>query len=137
VTEGVKALQGVSRLLDHRLDLLGTAQMAVREVDTFQRFLDLLQGGLERVIAGDTLLAVAVHSADFVALAPPSPTLAERDLRQRVAGFLFCGDPTVGPLLEPPPHLIELIKGMETIIALLGLRKNLIDPGFNAQGPRP
>ncbi len=64
MTEGVKALQGIGRLLDPRLDLLGSAQMAVSEVDTFQRFLDLLPGGLERVIAGDKLLAVAVRSSD-------------------------------------------------------------------------
>ncbi len=64
MTEGVKALQGIGRVLDPRLDLLGSAQMAVSEVDTFQRFLDLLPGGLERVIAGDKLLAVAVRSSD-------------------------------------------------------------------------
>src|SRR2546421_11239881 len=109
--------------------------MAVSEIDTFQRFLDLLQGGLERVIAGDKLLAVAVRSSDFVALAPPSSTIADGDLRQVVAGFLFRGDRTVGPLLEPPSHLIQLVERMETIIALLGLREDLIDPGFNALGP--
>jgi hypothetical protein len=43
--------------LDHRLGLLGTAQMAVSEVDAFQRFLNFLQGCLERVIAGDNRLA--------------------------------------------------------------------------------
>ena len=72
MTEGVKSLQGIGRVLDPRLDLLGSAQMAVSEVDTFQRFLDLVQGDLERVIAGDNFLAVAVRSSDFVALAPPS-----------------------------------------------------------------
>jgi hypothetical protein len=49
VTEGVKALPSIGRVLDPRLDLLGSAQMALSEVDTFQRFSDLLQGGLERV----------------------------------------------------------------------------------------
>jgi hypothetical protein len=134
VTEGVKSLQGIGRVLDPRLDLLGSAQMAVSEVDTFQRFLDLLHGGLERVIAGDNFLAVAVRSSDFVALAPPSFTVAEGDLRQLVAGFLFRGDRTVGPLLKPSSHLIQLVERMETIIALLGLREDLTDPGFNALG---
>jgi hypothetical protein len=38
--------------------------MALSEVDAFQRFLDLLQGRLERVIASDNRLAVAVRSSD-------------------------------------------------------------------------
>jgi hypothetical protein len=49
VTEGVKALQGIGRVLDPRLDLLGSVQMALSEVDTFPRFSDLLHSRLERV----------------------------------------------------------------------------------------
>jgi hypothetical protein len=82
----------------------------------------------------DKLLAVAVRSSDFVALAPPSFTVADGDLRQLMAGFLFRGDPTVGPLLEPPSHSMKLVERMETIIALLGLREDPTHPGFNALG---
>ena len=120
MTEGVKALQGIGRVLDHCLDFLGTAQMAVSEVDTFQRFLDLLHGGLERVIAGDNFLAVAVRSSDFVAFAPPSFTVAEGGLRQLMVGFLFRGDRTVGPLLEPPSHSMKLVERSEALIPAQG-----------------
>jgi hypothetical protein len=74
---------------------------------------------------------VAVRSSDFVALVPPSFTVADGDLRQLMTGFFFGGNGTVSPLLEPSPHLIELIKGMETIIALLGLREDFPHPGFD------
>jgi hypothetical protein len=87
---------------------------------TFQRFSDLLHGRLECVIAGDKLLAVAVRSSDFVALAPPSFTVAEGDLRQLMVGFLFRGDRTVGPLLEPPSHSMKLVERSEALIPAQG-----------------
>jgi hypothetical protein len=64
-------------------------------------------------------LAVAAGMSDSVALAPPLFTVAGGDLRQLMRGFFFGGKGTVSPLLEPSPHLVELIKGMETVIALL------------------
>src|SRR5918992_2191057 len=53
------------------------------------------------------------------------------DFRQPMAGFFLGGNGTVSSLLEPSPYFIELIKGMETIIALLGLRENFPHPGFD------
>jgi hypothetical protein len=124
-------LQTVCGLLDHRFHLAGLAKMAVLKVNTLQRFLDLTHGLLKAVKPDDSLLAVAVGTSDSVALAPPLFTVAYGDLRQPMTGFFFGGNGTVSPLLEPSPHLIELLKGMETIIALLGLREDVPHPGFD------
>jgi hypothetical protein len=94
--------------------------MAVIEVDAFQRFLHLSQGSLEGIIAGDGILTVAMCPPDFVALAPPSFTVTEGDLRQLMAGFLFRGDRTVGPLLEPPSHSMKLVERSEALIPAQG-----------------
>jgi hypothetical protein len=134
VTGWIKDLQTVCGLLDHRFHLAGLAKMAILKVNTLQRFLDLPHGLLKAVKPDDSLLAVAAGTSDSVALAPPLFTVTGGDRRQPMRGFFFGGNGTVSPLLQPSPHLIELLKGMDTLIALLGLRENLSDPGFNALG---
>jgi hypothetical protein len=131
VTGWIKDLQTVCGLLDHRFHLVGLAKMAILKVNTLQRFLDLAHGHLKAVKPGNGLLAVAVGARDSVALAPPLFTVAYGDFRQPMAGFFLGGNGTVSSLLEPSPYFIELIKGMETIIALLGLRENFPHPGFD------
>jgi hypothetical protein len=135
VTGWVKDLQTGCGLLDHRFHLAGLAKTALLKINTLQRFLDLTPGLLKAVKPNDSLLAVAAGTSDSVALAPPLFTVAYGDLRQPMAGFFFGGNGTVSPLLEPSPHLIELIQGMETIIALLGLRENVPHPGFDPLRP--
>jgi hypothetical protein len=118
-------------MLDHRFHPAGLAKMAILKVNLLQPLLHLTHGLLKAVKPDDSLLAVAAGTSDSVALAPPLFTVTCGDLRQPMAGFFFGGNGTVSPLLEPSPHLIELIKGMETIIALLGLREDFPHPGFD------
>jgi hypothetical protein len=109
VTGWIKELQTVCGLLDHRFHLAGLAKMAILKVNTLQPLLHLTHGLLKAVKPDDSLLAVAAGTSDSVALAPPLFTVACGDLRQPMTGFFFGGNGTVSPLLEPSPHLIELI----------------------------
>jgi hypothetical protein len=131
VTGWIEDLQIVCGMLDHRFHLAGLAKMAILEVNPLQPLLHLTHGLLKAVKPDDSLLAAAAGTSDSVALAPPLFTVAGGDLRQPMTGFFFGGNGAVSPVLEPSPHLIELIKGMETIIALLGLREDLPHPGFD------
>jgi hypothetical protein len=131
VTGWVKDLQTICGLLDHRFHLASLAKMALLKVNTLQPLLHLTHGLLKAVKPDDSLLAVAAGTSDSVALAPPLSTVAGGDLRQPMTGLFFGGNGTVSPVLEPSPHLIELLQGMETLIALLGRREDFPHPGFD------